>query len=114
MINANDQNVEIAHWYVEEGAWIEKGQDLVDLGTSKATFTVQSEGSGFVKWLFSKGELAVVGAPFAVIFESLEETASSEIAESGKKPMPQMPTGFTRFSNGARKYIEGHAIDPAK
>lgn len=40
-INPNDEVVEIIYWHVQNGTFVKSGMDIVDLGTSKATVTIQ-------------------------------------------------------------------------
>jgi len=47
-ITANDENVVITLWYVEENESVSKDQDLVEVMTDKATFSVASPCDGLV------------------------------------------------------------------
>ncbi|MHC5034509.1 MAG: lipoyl domain-containing protein [Planctomycetota bacterium] len=40
---------EVSFWYVEEGETVEEGQDMVEMVTDKAAFTVPAPASGTVR-----------------------------------------------------------------
>ena len=59
---------EVSFWYVAEGETVEEGQDVVEMITDKAAFTVPSPASGTVKRFLSKeGDTVKVGQVMAVI-----------------------------------------------
>lgn len=59
---------EVSFWYAQEGDVIEEGEDLVEMVTDKAAFTVPSSAGGTVKEiLVDEGEMAGVDEPIAVI-----------------------------------------------
>ena len=59
---------EVSFWYVAEGETVEEGQDVVEMITDKAAFTVPSPASGTVKRVISQeGDTVKVGQVMAVI-----------------------------------------------
>ena len=59
---------EVSFWYVSEGDTVEEGQDLVEMITDKAAFTIPSPASGTVKQVLSReGETVKVGQTVAVV-----------------------------------------------
>ncbi len=61
---------EVSFWYVQEGDSIDEGEDLVEMVTDKAAFTVPSSVGGTVKKiLVDEGEMAGVDEAIAVIDE---------------------------------------------
>lgn len=61
---------EVSFWYVEVGDTIEEGEDLVEMVTDKAAFTVPSPAGGTVKELLvEEGDKAAVGQVMASIEE---------------------------------------------
>jgi pyruvate/2-oxoglutarate dehydrogenase complex dihydrolipoamide acyltransferase (E2) component len=120
-INVNDDTVEISHWYVEGKSLVKRGQDIVDLGTSKATVTLQAEHEGYLKPLFVKGSLAKVGQPVARFFTSIDELEKHQgtpATSPGKSaPAPAVSTGnegFARFSARAQELLEKKGLDPKR
>lgn len=58
----------VAGWAVQEGAWVQAEEEIVDLVTDKATFSVPAGKAGVVGHIFFKnGEDVRVGATLAVI-----------------------------------------------
>jgi len=64
------EEAEVSFWYVEEGDEIEEGQDLVEMVTDKAAFTVPSPASGtLVSIRAQEGDTVQVGEIIAVVEE---------------------------------------------
>ncbi len=58
----------ITTWHVTEGKTVQKGSDLVELATDKATFNVPSPVSGVIKKIMrQEGETVKVGDALAEI-----------------------------------------------
>ena len=58
----------ISYWYKQPGEAIEKGEDIVELVTDKATFNMPSPASGTIKTiLVNEGDSAKVGEVIATI-----------------------------------------------
>ncbi len=58
----------ISYWFKGPGDTVKKGEDLVELVTDKATFSMPSPLEGKIKELLvSEGESALVGQSIAVI-----------------------------------------------
>lgn len=61
---------EVSFWYVEEGEQIEEGQDLLEMVTDKAAFTVPSPVSGTLSEIRAgEGEKVSVGQIMAIVEE---------------------------------------------
>lgn len=59
---------EVSFWYVQPGDEIEEDEDLVEMVTDKAAFTVPSSAGGTVREiLVEEGEMAAVGEPIAIV-----------------------------------------------
>lgn len=60
----------ISYWHLEAGNKVNKGDDLVEMATDKATFNVPAPLSGIVKEVFfGEGDTVQVGETLAVIEE---------------------------------------------
>jgi pyruvate dehydrogenase E2 component (dihydrolipoamide acetyltransferase) len=69
----------VSYWYVEEGARVTEGSDLVEVATDKAAFNVPAPCSGVVlKIVAHEGDSVNVG-DLLVVLE--EETVTEEKAE---------------------------------
>ena len=59
---------EVSFWYVEEGDTVEEGQDLVELVTDKAAFTVPAPVGGRLERVLAKeGDKVKVGQTMATV-----------------------------------------------
>ena len=72
-INTNDDKVGLVAWHVNDGEYVEIGQAVADLETSKAVVTVEAEHSGYVKTLIKQGSIIKVGLDFLIIADNLNE-----------------------------------------
>ncbi len=62
------EEAEVSFWYVEEGETIEEGQDMVEMITDKAAFTVPAPAAGKVaSVLADEGATVRVGEVMATI-----------------------------------------------
>jgi len=64
----------IVEWLKEEGAWVEKGENLFGLESEKATLEIESPASGKVHIVVPVGEVVPILTPIAVL-EGSRETA---------------------------------------
>ncbi len=60
-------DVILVSWLVEEGAEVKKGQELVELETSKVTFSIESDRTGKITKMKAKGLKVFVGEEIATI-----------------------------------------------
>jgi pyruvate dehydrogenase E2 component (dihydrolipoamide acetyltransferase) len=61
---------EVSFWYVEEGELIEEGDDLLEMVTDKAAFTVPSPVSGTLSEIkANEGAKVAVGQVMAIVEE---------------------------------------------
>ena len=42
-VNTNDDEVELVHWYVEDKQFVEVGQEIADVESSKAVMSIESK-----------------------------------------------------------------------
>jgi 2-oxoglutarate dehydrogenase E2 component (dihydrolipoamide succinyltransferase) len=64
--------VELASWFVEDGALVIKNQEVGEIESEKATLPLIAEQSGQIKILVAAGETVVVGKVVATIDTSVE------------------------------------------
>jgi len=65
--DAGDE-AEVSFWYVDIGEAVKEGQDLVEMVTDKAAFTVPSPSAGTLKEIrVQEGEVTKVGQVMAVL-----------------------------------------------
>ena len=62
------EEAEVSFWYVSEGEDLEEGQDMVEMVTDKAAFTVPAPAGGTMKSILAKeGEKVKVGQTMALV-----------------------------------------------
>jgi 2-oxoglutarate dehydrogenase E2 component (dihydrolipoamide succinyltransferase) len=62
------EEAEVSFWYVEEGEHVEEGQDMVEMVTDKAAFTVPAPASGVVASIaVDEGDKVKVGQVMATM-----------------------------------------------
>jgi 2-oxoglutarate dehydrogenase E2 component (dihydrolipoamide succinyltransferase) len=129
-INTNDDEIGVVAWHVEDGAYIEIGQELVDLETSKAVVTIEAEMGGYVRRIAKKGDIIRVGAPLCEVADragAAPREPDSAPAQAGPGPTAIMPVAAkavasrtdpapgkyssSRFSRGALQLIESLGLD---
>ena len=72
----------ISYWYVEEGATVTEGSELVEISTDKATFNVPAPYSGSVRQIAAhEGDVVEIGSVLAVIEEDTVAEPGEEEAE---------------------------------
>ncbi len=71
--------VELASWFVEDGALVTKNQELGEIESEKATLPLIAEQAGKLKILVKEGETVNVGTVVASIDTSVEVPKSLQI-----------------------------------
>ena len=62
------EEAEVSFWYVDEGEAVEEGQDLVEMVTDKAAFSVPAPAGGTVTSLrVAEGDKVKVGEVIAIL-----------------------------------------------
>ena len=119
----------IHQWHVEEGAFIDVDEVLVELETDKATVEIVSEKAGIVKRLKNEGDVVAIGDTIASIDTSAKAPAGKPAAAPQKEAPAQSngsngsatnnvsaPSGPAAgsFSPAARKLAEEHGLSAAQ
>ena len=77
--------VELASWFVENGEFVEKDQEVGEIESEKATLPLIAEKAGKIELLANTGDTLNVGDIACKIDTSVEKPAGNEQAEKGKK-----------------------------
>jgi len=80
--------VELANWFVEDGEYVEKDQEIAEIESDKATLTLNAEDSGKIKILAQPGETIEVGAIACTIdtnAKGVSKKPKSEIKKTEEK-----------------------------
>ncbi|MFA8449392.1 MAG: 2-oxoglutarate dehydrogenase complex dihydrolipoyllysine-residue succinyltransferase [Bacteroidales bacterium] len=70
--------VQIAAWLVEDGDYVEKDQDLVEIDSDKATLSIPSDVSGLLYIKVPEGETVSVGSVIATIDTESQKSTKPE------------------------------------
>jgi pyruvate/2-oxoglutarate dehydrogenase complex dihydrolipoamide acyltransferase (E2) component len=74
-INTNDDEFEVVAWHVADGAWVNAGDELADVETSKAVVTINAESAGYVRPLVAVSCVVRVGEPLYLCASTAEALA---------------------------------------
>jgi 2-oxoglutarate dehydrogenase E2 component (dihydrolipoamide succinyltransferase) len=115
-INTNDNQVGVVVWHVEDGDFVEIGQAIVDLETSKAVVTVDAAHTGYVRRLAKQGEILRVGANLMLVADSHTDflgemtLAPMSPASDGTEKSSAIEFSTVRFSAAALRLIQSSGL----
>jgi pyruvate/2-oxoglutarate dehydrogenase complex dihydrolipoamide acyltransferase (E2) component len=84
-INTNDDRLEVVAWHVRSGSYVDRGQDVADVETSKSIVTLTAERAGYVEYVLNEHSVVKVGDPLyriAATIEELPPKTSDELSAS--------------------------------
>ncbi len=84
--------VELASWFVEDGALVSKNQEVGEIESEKATLPLIAEQSGQIKILVKEGETVNVGTVVASIDTSVDVPDKPNTDEPESVPAPRVDT----------------------
>ncbi|MGE4132676.1 MAG: 2-oxo acid dehydrogenase subunit E2 [Bdellovibrionales bacterium] len=99
-VTANDTHLEVLKFLVNEGDRVTVGQQLLELGTSKASFALESPADGFVQFFFAKGDFCPVGEILGrlhekPIGESMNRRKEAQVRALGGVFQQALPASLT-------------------
>ena len=108
--NADDK-VLVSKLYFSNGGKIQKGDELVELETSKTSISIASEDNGYIEYCVSEDEYVKVGEVIIKIHNSKKSVDDSIAIKN--KDISEDNTVFNEkiISENARKYIKENNID---
>lgn len=80
-LGVNDPFATLVAWHVEDGGKVNVDEPLCTLETSKATFDVPAEATGYVAHLAQAGDDLAISAPLALISPNREELTRARDAQ---------------------------------
>ncbi len=98
-LGVNDDYVTLVTWLVKDGDWVDKGQIIAEIETSKESSEVRAEQEGIITLSVSEGEDVNVGGLIAVIGAG-EKTEKAET-----------DTSNLRMTEKAKKLVEENGVD---
>lgn len=102
--------VVLATWFVAEGDYVKKNQDLAEVESDKATLTLTADAAGTISLKITEGETITVGAVAAIIDDTAAAPASEEKAEAPEKEAPAKKN--TEIAKESNKETKGVKITP--
>ena len=76
--------VQIASWLVEDGALVQKDQEIAEIDSDKATLSLSAEVSGKIKLLVAEGDTVGVGSIACTIDSSFEVAEKAKVSQEPK------------------------------
>lgn len=95
--------VVLSNWLVDDGAYVDKDQDIAEVDSDKATLSLAAEASGTIRLKAKAGDTVEVGTVVALIETTGEKTEALEL-----------PKTDTPAATKATTSAEIIAIEPAK
>lgn len=77
--------VQVARWLKEDGAYVYKDDEIVEIDSDKATLSIPAEASGILKILVQEGETIAVGSIICQIDEKAEPATDKKSAVKAEK-----------------------------
>lgn len=104
-ININDKEVYLSQWKIEDGTYVNEGDELIEIETSKKIITLKAEVSGYIYYKTGNRD-CLVGETIAVI------TADKNAEEAEKiKDVNEVKEQNIKITVKAQKLAEENNID---
>jgi len=113
----SDEFATVATIYVKDGDAVKKGDELLELETSKTVFVIEAEQGGFVRLFCKEGEDVAIGANLINIVEGREEETIVPWPGQGvhEYESPNKSSKLdTKFSKKALELIKDNNINISK
>jgi 2-oxoglutarate dehydrogenase E2 component (dihydrolipoamide succinyltransferase) len=94
--------VQLAGWLVEDGAYVEKDQEIAEVDSDKATLSISAEQSGTISLLVKQGESVEVGA----IVAKIETDGKAPAGKPAEKPREKEPASLENPPVRPEKKVE--------
>jgi 2-oxoglutarate dehydrogenase E2 component (dihydrolipoamide succinyltransferase) len=116
LLSVNDTSLTIIETTLKTGDAVSVGQVILVFETSKTSYEVIAESSGYMQYLSAVGEDYAVNETVAQVFSDPKETDASIVVSIKKSPKTQFRNttdwnGETQFSAAARKLIDENKIN---
>jgi 2-oxoglutarate dehydrogenase E2 component (dihydrolipoamide succinyltransferase) len=103
--------VQLANWLVEDGAFVEKDQEIAEVDSDKATLTISAGQSGIIHILVHKGENIEVGSVVARIETDGKAPADRPVKETvTEKPAIKAEAHVAIVEKAAEPVIDKSAV----
>lgn len=104
---AGEDTVTVYRWLLPDGARVEPGTEVVDVGTTKATLAIEAPAAGYLCIERGEGERVAVGDRLGrVTWRALDEGEARPVA-----PAPRPSAPLPVISDAARALMQTHGVD---
>lgn len=110
-VNTNDDELEVLQWWVEDKEFVKKGQDIVDLESSKAAIAVESETSGYILKHCQTGDTIKVGTPLATFYSDLSELESDLLNDGNSQANQTLSVISQKSTIDASKTVDSLVLE---
>ncbi len=97
--------VQLANWLVEDGAYVEKDQEIAEVDSDKATLSISAEQSGIITILAAKGSTIEVGSVVAKIEVKAGTPSQPSGTPSQPEGTPSQPEGTPSQPSGTPSQV---------
>jgi pyruvate/2-oxoglutarate dehydrogenase complex dihydrolipoamide acyltransferase (E2) component len=110
-LGANDVEATVVDWSVDEGEFVEVGELVCSVETTKATFDIESEHSGYLAQLIKIGDEVAASNPLALIAKSSEKVIEEKEKYFSKNEISSDAMKIKKVTKKALKRAEELNID---
>lgn len=114
--NSNDESVKVIEWLVDDISYVNAGQSIVLVETSKTNIEIECTHAGHILKKCKADDILQVGSCFASIFERVEDIEHYRHMQTepiSLKLSNEIENSLHNFSKAALKYIDEHNLDPS-
>lgn len=103
----NEEFVTITHIHFSTGDKVKKGNTLIEIETSKATSSIESEADGYVEYFCKVGDDVEVGEIMVKVYDSFDKQS----ADAAEDESDDDDLSDITFSKSALELIESEKLD---
>jgi pyruvate dehydrogenase E2 component (dihydrolipoamide acetyltransferase) len=103
----------ILSWLVEDGSFVKRGDELVEIETDKAAMVHHSDGDGFLKITAAVGATLPVGTPIGALLAEAEVTPADIPTRSQPDSLTSSDNGRIHASPVARRVAKESGVELA-
>lgn len=114
-LTSNDESIKVVEWLVTDRDYVQIGQSVLLVETSKTNVEIESEYCGYIRHACSPEQILNVAGLYGLLFDSIEELEAfqpEKVDQVFVWPEPTDPL-TSNFSNAALQYIKQHRLNPA-
>jgi len=112
--SVNDEDVVIVELFFKNGDSVNKGDNILEIETSKAIISIETHNDGFIEYFCKEGDRVNIGSIVSKIFDQpklKEEKEIIKVKENSNNVTIDSMTPKTIFSKKARQFIEENNLN---